>query len=48
MNFMTWEWQFGKISYDSWGSHESIQILQSQGYEAERGHVRQIALEPRD
>ena len=27
--------EFGKISYDSWGSHESIQILQSQGYEAE-------------
>jgi hypothetical protein len=27
--------EFGKISYDYWGSHESIQILQSQGYEAE-------------
>ena len=27
--------EFGKISYDSWGSHESIQILQRQGYEAE-------------
>ena len=27
--------EFGKISYDSWGSHESIQILQGQGYEAE-------------
>ena len=27
--------EFGKISYDSWGSHESIRILQSQGYEAE-------------
>ena len=26
--------EFGKISYDSRGSHESIQILQSQGYEA--------------
>ena len=35
MNFMTWEWQFGKISYDSWGSHESIQTLQRQGYDAE-------------
>ena len=27
--------EFGKISYDSWGSHESIQTLQLQGYEAE-------------
>ena len=27
--------EFGKISYDSWGSHESIQTPQSQGYEAE-------------
>ena len=27
--------EFGKISYDSWGSHESIQILQREGYEAE-------------
>jgi hypothetical protein len=27
--------EFAKISYDSWGSHESIQTLQSRGYEAE-------------
>ena len=27
--------EFGKISYDSWGSHESIQTLRLQGYEAE-------------
>jgi hypothetical protein len=27
--------EFGKITYDTWGSHESIQILQSEGYPAE-------------
>lgn len=27
--------QFGKITYDSYGSEESLQILQQQGYEAE-------------
>ena len=27
--------EFGKISYGSWGSYESIQTLQRQGYDAE-------------
>jgi prevent-host-death family protein len=35
MIFTTWEWSLARSPYDSWGSHESIQTLQRQGYDAE-------------
>src|SRR6202049_1311644 len=35
MHFMTWEWNLARSPTTSWGSHESIQTLQRQGYDAE-------------